>query len=261
MAPDQIERETLIAAPVERVWALLTEAEHIGRWFADAGAEIDLRPGGALAMRWERDGTVRGAWRRSIPARASPTAGAPHRRRRRSRPRATRRWSSSRSSPRAKERACASSRAASRGWTRRRGRDDRPRRQRRRLAHELGELREYAAQVARLRPERRATRSSPRWPTRRAGACWTLIAERGEGTATTLAGELPVSRVAVVKHLAVLDRAGLVEGRRAGPRGPLHRRAPSSSPRPRAGWPARRRMGRAPGRDQAPGRGAGASAR
>jgi DNA-binding transcriptional ArsR family regulator len=44
----------------------------------------------------------------------------------------------------------------------------------------------------------------------------TLLAERGEGTATTLAGELPVSRVAVVKHLAVLDRAGLVEGRRRG---------------------------------------------
>ena len=43
-----------------------------------------------------------------------------------------------------------------------------------------------------------------------------LLAERGEGTATSLAGELPVSRVAVVKHLAVLDRAGLVEGRRAG---------------------------------------------
>ena len=44
----------------------------------------------------------------------------------------------------------------------------------------------------------------------------TLLAERGEATATTLAGELPVSRVAVVKHLAVLDRAGLVEGRRRG---------------------------------------------
>ena len=43
-----------------------------------------------------------------------------------------------------------------------------------------------------------------------------LLAERGEGTATSLAGELPVSRVAVIKHLAVLDRAGLVEGRRAG---------------------------------------------
>lgn len=43
-----------------------------------------------------------------------------------------------------------------------------------------------------------------------------LLAERGEATATTLAGELPVSRVAVVKHLAVLDRARLVEGRRRG---------------------------------------------
>jgi DNA-binding transcriptional ArsR family regulator len=43
-----------------------------------------------------------------------------------------------------------------------------------------------------------------------------LLAERGEGTATTLAGELPVSRVAVVKHLAVLDRAGLVDSRRQG---------------------------------------------
>jgi DNA-binding transcriptional ArsR family regulator len=43
-----------------------------------------------------------------------------------------------------------------------------------------------------------------------------LVAERGEGTATTLAGELPVSRVAVLKHLGVLERAGLVEARRAG---------------------------------------------
>ena len=44
----------------------------------------------------------------------------------------------------------------------------------------------------------------------------TLLAERGEATATTLAGEMPVSRVAVVKHLAVLDRAGLVTSRRRG---------------------------------------------
>jgi DNA-binding transcriptional ArsR family regulator len=43
-----------------------------------------------------------------------------------------------------------------------------------------------------------------------------LLAERGEATATVLAGELPVSRQAVVKHLAVLDAAGLVVGRRAG---------------------------------------------
>ena len=55
----QIERETVIAAPVERVWAVLTEAEHVGRWFSDAGAEIDLRPGGAIVLRWEEMGTGR----------------------------------------------------------------------------------------------------------------------------------------------------------------------------------------------------------
>jgi len=48
----QIERDIQIDAPAERVWSLITEAEHIGRWFADSGAEIDLRPGGALTMRW-----------------------------------------------------------------------------------------------------------------------------------------------------------------------------------------------------------------
>jgi uncharacterized protein YndB with AHSA1/START domain len=60
MVPEQIERETVIAAPVERVWALLTEAEHLARWFGDAGAELDLRPGGALSLSWEQHGTVRG---------------------------------------------------------------------------------------------------------------------------------------------------------------------------------------------------------
>jgi uncharacterized protein YndB with AHSA1/START domain len=52
----QIERETVIAAPVERVWSLLTEAEHVGRWFCDDGAEIDLKPGGTMVMRWAEHG-------------------------------------------------------------------------------------------------------------------------------------------------------------------------------------------------------------
>ena len=43
-----------------------------------------------------------------------------------------------------------------------------------------------------------------------------LLAARGEGTATSVAAQLPVSRPAVIKHLNVLDRAGLVQGRRAG---------------------------------------------
>jgi uncharacterized protein YndB with AHSA1/START domain len=60
MTADQIERETMIAAPVERVWSLITEAEHLGKWFGDAGAEIDLRPGGALRLSWAEHGTVHG---------------------------------------------------------------------------------------------------------------------------------------------------------------------------------------------------------
>ncbi len=43
-----------------------------------------------------------------------------------------------------------------------------------------------------------------------------ILAVHGEGTATSLAEELPVSRPAVAKHLGVLDRAGLVRARRAG---------------------------------------------
>jgi DNA-binding transcriptional ArsR family regulator len=43
-----------------------------------------------------------------------------------------------------------------------------------------------------------------------------VLLARGEATATTLAAELPVTRQAVAKHLAILDRAGLVEGRRQG---------------------------------------------
>jgi DNA-binding transcriptional ArsR family regulator len=43
-----------------------------------------------------------------------------------------------------------------------------------------------------------------------------LLVDRGEATATMLAGELPVTRQAVVKQLSVLNRAGLVQGRRNG---------------------------------------------
>jgi DNA-binding transcriptional ArsR family regulator len=38
----------------------------------------------------------------------------------------------------------------------------------------------------------------------------------GEATATRLSGELPVTRQAIAKHLTVLDRVGLVAGRKQG---------------------------------------------
>jgi DNA-binding transcriptional ArsR family regulator len=43
-----------------------------------------------------------------------------------------------------------------------------------------------------------------------------LLGAHGPATATVISAQLPVSRQAVVKHLAVLDRAGLVTGRREG---------------------------------------------
>jgi DNA-binding transcriptional ArsR family regulator len=43
-----------------------------------------------------------------------------------------------------------------------------------------------------------------------------LLLADGDGTATTLSEQLPVTRQAVAKHLGVLDRVGLVHGMPAG---------------------------------------------
>jgi ArsR family transcriptional regulator, cadmium/lead-responsive transcriptional repressor len=43
-----------------------------------------------------------------------------------------------------------------------------------------------------------------------------LLLAAGDGTATTLGQQLPVSRQAVAKHLGVLDRVGLVRAAPAG---------------------------------------------
>src|SRR5688572_3506323 len=58
MVPDRIEREILIHAPVEVVWGLVTEPEHVGSWFSDS-ADIDLRPGGEATLTWDEHGSVR----------------------------------------------------------------------------------------------------------------------------------------------------------------------------------------------------------
>ena len=42
------------------------------------------------------------------------------------------------------------------------------------------------------------------------------LSDRGQATATTLADGLPISRQAIVKHLAVLDTAGLVAATKVG---------------------------------------------
>ena len=60
VVPNAVEREVLIDAPLEVVWSIVTEQEHIGRWLSDS-AEIDVRPGGELVLRWDRlSGPARG---------------------------------------------------------------------------------------------------------------------------------------------------------------------------------------------------------
>ena len=60
MVPERIEREIVIDAPLNLVWAIVTEPEHVGSWFSDS-AEIDLRPGGEAVLTWDTQGSAR-AW-------------------------------------------------------------------------------------------------------------------------------------------------------------------------------------------------------
>lgn len=47
----EIRHATAIGASRERVFAALTQPEHLDRWFT-TGAEVDLRPGGVFHWRW-----------------------------------------------------------------------------------------------------------------------------------------------------------------------------------------------------------------
>jgi uncharacterized protein YndB with AHSA1/START domain len=58
LAADRIEREIEIDAPIDVVWRVITEPEHITCWFTDS-AELDARPGGEGRFGWDTDrGTV-----------------------------------------------------------------------------------------------------------------------------------------------------------------------------------------------------------
>jgi uncharacterized protein YndB with AHSA1/START domain len=51
MVANKIEREIVVDAPVERVWAVVTQPEHLGQWFGtDTPTDVDLRVGGTLTF-------------------------------------------------------------------------------------------------------------------------------------------------------------------------------------------------------------------
>lgn len=57
---DQVHREVEINAPIARVWALMTEPEHLKAWYAFDGAAVDLRLDGVIEHHWAEHGTYRG---------------------------------------------------------------------------------------------------------------------------------------------------------------------------------------------------------
>lgn len=59
----------MIEAPIERVSEVLTDPRHFTEWYASGGAEIDLRPGGRMVMRWDEHGEFHAVVERVDPPR------------------------------------------------------------------------------------------------------------------------------------------------------------------------------------------------
>jgi uncharacterized protein YndB with AHSA1/START domain len=55
MVPDRIDRDIVIDAPLDVVWAVVTDPAHVAQWFSDS-AEIDLRPEGDALFTWTDHG-------------------------------------------------------------------------------------------------------------------------------------------------------------------------------------------------------------
>src|ERR1700722_7586583 len=72
---DLIEREILIEASRERVWAVLTDEKHVAGWFGDS-ARIDLRPGGKAVFGWTQYGNHLARGRPGAPPESSSSRWA-----------------------------------------------------------------------------------------------------------------------------------------------------------------------------------------
>lgn len=54
---DEIRREVVLTAPIDRVWRAVTSQDEVSKWFGDI-AEIDLEPGGTARFGWTEFGDV-----------------------------------------------------------------------------------------------------------------------------------------------------------------------------------------------------------
>lgn len=68
MTQDRIESDIVIDAPIDVVWAVVTEPEHISGWFSDR-VQLDLKPGGAMILSWAEHGAIQGRVERVEPPR------------------------------------------------------------------------------------------------------------------------------------------------------------------------------------------------
>src|SRR5690348_18492287 len=59
-------RDILIEAPLDVVWAVVTQPDHVAAWFSDT-VEVELEPGGRAAFHWNDHGTVHGRVERVEP--------------------------------------------------------------------------------------------------------------------------------------------------------------------------------------------------
>lgn len=59
LADDRIEREVLIDAPIETVWSVVTEPEHVAGWLSDS-VDLDPRANGRALFTWDDHGDVFG---------------------------------------------------------------------------------------------------------------------------------------------------------------------------------------------------------
>jgi uncharacterized protein YndB with AHSA1/START domain len=65
----RVEREVYLEARPEVVWSAVTQADLFARWYAFGGAEIELKPGGRLMLRWDEHGDFLGFVEKVEPGR------------------------------------------------------------------------------------------------------------------------------------------------------------------------------------------------